>query len=621
MSPAARRVSRALLVGIAVSVAVTLLSRVGVFAGWETRAVDAFLFLRDPVRAPAIVVVALDEDAFRAVGERQPISRRYLAELCDALLRSGARVVGLDITLRTASAPEEDAALLAVAERWNRGGARPLVFASVAAPGRAPEAYRLEPLFSRDLRGLTGFSNGLVGSDGIIRRMAPTLPADDGRALPAFSLAVLAAVAGYTEDTLAHALGGGADSLALPARDRSGALDRRDPLAMRALRDASWRIDFTGPPGTLTTFPSGAVVDFARRGVEPEADNPFRGRIVLVGATFAESRDAYATPVGAMSGVEIHANMVHTLLSRRALLPPPWPLNLAVLIGACLLVALLSLWLRAAWVTLISGAFIVAVAVLSYEAYTRGGYWLDFLAPVVGMVLYLEGSRLLSRRRLRRAFGQYVGPEVMDRVLHHGAALGGEVRVVSVLFSDLRGFTTLAERLPPQRISETMNEYFTAMIDVIVARHGIVQDFVGDAILAVFGAPLPDPDHAGHAVTAAREMHAALERLNQGWVAGGRPALAMGIAINTGQVFAGNVGSPRKKKYAVIGDTVNTVTRMEGLNRDLSTAILISRATFEAIRGRGEVRPRGAVTVRGRAQPVEVFELLPVSAGAGGAHD
>jgi adenylate cyclase len=159
------------------------------------------------------------------------------------------------------------------------------------------------------------------------------------------------------------------------------------------------------------------------------------------------------------------------------------------------------------------------------------------------------------------------------------------------------------------------------MIDVILSRRGIVQDFVGDAILAVFGAPVSDPDHAGHAVAAAREMLATFERLSRGWAAAGRPALAMGIAINTGQVFAGNVGSPRKKKYAVIGDIVNTVTRMEGLNRDLSTSILISRATYEAIRGRGEVRSRGAVPVRGRAQPVEVFELLPATAGAGGAHE
>jgi adenylate cyclase len=600
--PAARRVLRALLIGIAVSVAVTGLSRVGVLAGWETRAVDAFLFLRDPVRAPGIVVVALDEDAFRSVGERQPISRRYLADLCDVLLRSGARVVGLDITLKVPA--EDDEALVAVAQRWNRGDRRPLVFAAVAASAR-PGAYALDPLFSRDLPGLVGFSNGLVGSDGIIRRMAPTLPTDGDRSLPALSLAVMASLAGYTEQTLGAALAGG--SLELPVRDRYGAFGAAEPIDVRTLRESTWRIDFTGPAGTLITFPSGPIVEAARDAVEPAADNPFRGRVVLVGATFAESRDAHATPVGAMSGVEIHANMVHTLLTRRAFLPPPWPVNLAVLIAACVLVALLSLWLRAGLVALVAVLFVIGVTVWSYEAYTRGGYWLDFLAPVLGMFLYLEGSRLLARRRLRRAFGQYVGPEVMDRVLHQDPALDGDVRVVSVLFSDLRGFTMVAERLAPQRISETMNEYFTAMIDVILARHGIVQDFVGDAILAVFGAPLPDADHAGNAVTAAREMHAALERLNAGWAAAGRPALTMGIAINTGQVFAGNVGSPRKKKYAVIGDTVNTVTRMEGLNRDFATSILISRATFEAIRGRGAVRPRGTVSVRGRAQPVEVF--------------
>ncbi len=617
MPPAVRNVVRALLVGVAVSVAVTGLSRVGVLAGWETRAVDAFLFLRDPVRAPGIVVVALDEDAFRSVGERQPSSSQNLADLCDMLLGSGARVVGLDITLKVPA--EGDEALVAVAQRWNRDGRRPLVFAAIATPVSAA-AYRLDPLFSPDLPGLVGFSNGLIGSDGIIRRMAPTLPTEGNRSLPALSLAVMASLAGYTEQTLAAALATEGGALDLPVRDRHGAFGEAEPIDVGTLRESTWRIDFTGPPGTLITFPSGPIVEAARRAVEPAADNPFRGRVVLVGATFAESRDAHATPVGAMSGVEIHANMVHTLLTRRAFLPPPWPVNLAVLIAACVLVALLSLWLRAGLVALVAILFVICVTVWSYEAYTRGGYWLDFLAPVLGMFLYLEGSRLFARRRLRHAFGQYVGPEVMDRVLHQDAALDGDVRVVSVLFSDLRGFTMVAERLSPERISETMNEYFTAMIDVILARHGIVQDFVGDAILAVFGAPLADPDHAGNAVTAAREMHAALERLNAGWVAAGRPALTMGIAINTGQVFAGNVGSPRKKKYAVIGDTVNTVTRMEGLNRDFATSILISRATFEAIRGRGAVRPRGTVPVRGRTQPVEVFELLPASAGAGGVN-
>ena len=311
-----------------------------------------------------------------------------------------------------------------------------------------------------------------------------------------------------------------------------------------------------------------------------------------------------------MAGVEIQANMVHTLLSRRVGQPPHWALNLSLLIGACLAVSFLSLWLRPAWVALASLALIAGFAGVSYEAYIRGGYWLDFVAPLVGMMAYLQGSRLLARRRLRSAFGQFVSPEVVDRILREGAALGGELRAVSVLMSDLRGFTTLSERLPPDRISGMMNEYFTEMVEVIGARKGIVNDFIGDGILAVYGAPAGDADHAWHAVATALEMQAALRRLNGRWQAEERGPLAMGVAVHTGEVFAGNLGSPRRKKYTVLGDTVNTVARMEGLNRDLSTAILISGATLAAVKDRVVVRDRGAIPVKGRAQPVEVFELL-----------
>jgi len=292
------------------------------------------------------------------------------------------------------------------------------------------------------------------------------------------------------------------------------------------------------------------------------------------------------------------------------LLPPHWLLNLSVLIGACLSISLLSLWLRPLWVALVSLALVAGFAAVSYEAYTQGGYWLDFVAPVVEMIAYIQGSSLLARRHLRSAFGQYVSQEVMDRVLREGAGLGGEVRTVSVLMSDLRGFTTLAERLRPERISEIMNGYFTAMVDVILAHRGIVQDFIGDGILAVYGAPLDDADHAWHAVLTAHRMQTALQQLNRQWEASGHPPLAMGVAVHTGEAFAGNVGSPRKKKYAVIGDTVNTVSRIEGLNRDLSTSILISAATLAAVKDRIEVQDRGSVKMKGKAQPVEVFELL-----------
>ncbi len=603
-----RRLVRALALGVAVSVGVTLLSRVGALAGWETRAVDSFLFLRDRQPAPEIVLVTIDDDAFESLGERQPLPRRYLAELARFLLRSGARVVAFDLIMR---APTEEAADAALIEVARRAGDR-LVVAALASPrpGPAGDRYEMAGAFSPALRVRLGFPNAPLGSDGLIRRMAPVLPAAGGGFLPSLPLVVLAA----WDDAIAPAVleaelrAGGDAALALPARGADGRVGR-EPITLAALAQGPWRVDFAGPPGVFPAFPSGPLVEMARRGVEPPADNPFRDRIVFVGATFGESRDFHATPVGLMAGVEIQAHMVHTLLGRRTIRPPRWGANLAVLIGACLVVSVLSLWLRPLWLALAALVVGSAFTVASYAAYVRGGYWLDFVGPLVAMVAYVQASRLLLRRRIRAAFGQYVSPEVLDRVLREGSDLGGELRTVSVLISDVRGFTALSEKLPPARVSEIMNEYFTAMVDVIMRHRGLVSDFIGDGMLAIFGAPLDDPAHAWHAVETAIGMHAALRRLNERWTAAGRPSLAMGVAVNTGEVFAGNVGSPRKKKYAALGDTVNSTARMEGLNRELGTEILISAATLALVADRVQVRDRGDVRVKGKVQMLAIFEL------------
>jgi adenylate cyclase len=605
-----RRVVHALALGVVVSAGVAALSQIGALAGWETRAIDAFLFFRDRVAVPDIVLVVIDEQAFHDLGERQPLSREYLATLGGLLLDSGASVVALDFQLRTPESIKGDEALAILAEGSAvRGPGRP-VFATEAIPqgnGTSP-GYDLLPLFAR-MAGFVGFANTPVGSDGVIRRMTPALPASDGGMLPSLPLAVLAAYGGYSLDDFAQALRSGL-ALMLPVYDRQGQITKREQLLASALEYAAWRIDFAGPPGSFTSFGSGPLVAMARRGVQPDASNPFRGRIVLVGATFRESRDFYATPVGLMAGVEIHANMINTLLSRRALQPPPFLLNMLVLTASCLALALLSLWLRPAWVPVVAGALVAAYVTLAYEAYTQGGYWLDFVAPLVGMLGYLQGSRLLARRRLRRAFGEFVSPDVMNRVLAEGARLGGETRTVSVLMSDLRGFTAMAERRAPAEVSETMNEYFTAMVDVILTHHGMIQDFIGDGILAIFGAPVEDPQHARKAVEAALAMQEALVHLNARWGTAGRAPMQMGVAVHSGPVFAGYVGSPRRKKYAVLGDTVNTVSRLEGLNRELGTAILISGAVLGFVGRPVQVCPRGTVTVKGRTQPVAVFELL-----------
>jgi adenylate cyclase len=651
---------RALALGIAVSLAVALLSRVGVFQGWETWAVDQFLFWRDSGRSsPAIVLVEIDEDAFQFLCERQPIPRGYLVDLARMLLASGAAAVVFDIQFSAPTTAEDDAALL---DLIGREGSR-LVFASAARPVLGPAdgvvGYAPVPGFSPALDRQLGFANAPLGRDHMVRAMFPLLRAPDGGYLPSLAVLALAAAAGQSPSDATEALRRG-QPLRLPGRHQQLGRAGAESVAPSSLDTGNWRIDYAGPAAeppraprgaaagpcdplrpppprpddddprrreqTFTAFPSNPLVAEARRGATPASPNPFEGKVVLVGATFRESRDFLPTPVGFMAGMEIQANMIHTLLARRALRPPPIWLSLSLLIGVCVLVALASVWLRPLWVLVASGALVAVLTVASYEAFARGGYWLDFVGPLAGMLAYLQGARMVERRRLRRAFGEFVSPEIMRQVLAEGAELGGKNRVVSVLMSDLRGFTTLSERLPPAVVSETINEYFTAMVEVIMSHRGMVQDFIGDGILAVFGAPLDDPEHAWNAVSAAEGMRRALEGLNAGWRAQGRAELALGAAVHTGEVFAGYLGAPRKKKYAALGDTVNTTSRVEGLNKELGTTILMTAETAAAVAGRVSVRDRGAVRVKGREAPVQVFELValgahvaePEAAGTGG---
>ena len=214
------RVLRAMLVGLLVSVAVTALSRTGVLSGWETRAVDAFLFLRDRVPAPEIVLVLIDDDAFLALGQRQPLSRRYVADLADFLLRSGARVVAFDLVVTTPSAPAEDQALVDVARRWNARRPGSLVFASLAMPEAGRGGYALLPPFSPDLAALAGFANAPLGTDGVVRRFTPVLPAAGGGRLPGLSLAVLAGSTGLAPSELAARLAAPRGGVPLPGGAR-----------------------------------------------------------------------------------------------------------------------------------------------------------------------------------------------------------------------------------------------------------------------------------------------------------------------------------------------------------------------------------------------------------------
>jgi adenylate cyclase len=189
------------------------------------------------------------------------------------------------------------------------------------------------------------------------------------------------------------------------------------------------------------------------------------------------------------------------------------------------------------------------------------------------------------------------------------AELGGKRRDMSVLFSDIRGFTALSENGTPEAVVAQLNEYFSRMVEIVFAHRGTLDKFVGDMVMALFGAPLDDPDHADHAVEAALQMVAELNALNTKWMATGRSRLDIGIGVNSGEMIAGNIGSEQIRSYTVIGDAVNLGSRLESLNKEYGTSIIISEMTAAKLRKQYALRPMGTAVVKGRTRPVAIFEV------------
>jgi adenylate cyclase len=260
------------------------------------------------------------------------------------------------------------------------------------------------------------------------------------------------------------------------------------------------------------------------------------------------------------------------------------------------------------------GAVVVGIPA-SYLAFQRSGYWVDFLLPVMVTSVLGVGAELQARRRIRDSFSRYLSREVASQVLADLPGLKGGRREVSILFSDLRGFTTLSETMTAEQVAARLTEYFEQMTTAIFAHRGMVNDFVGDGIVAIFGAPVPDPDHARHAVESAWAMEQALAKLNVQWGAAGLATLRMGIGVHTGEVFAGNIGGTARVKYTVVGDPVNLASRVEGLNKDLGTTILITEETRSVVGSLAVVEDQGEHLVKGRAQPVRVWKLLGTNHG------
>jgi adenylate cyclase len=363
-------------------------------------------------------------------------------------------------------------------------------------------------------------------------------------------------------------------------------------------------------------------------GAAPHLDPAvFKDQIVVVGATADALMDVFITPFGAgrMPGAEVHANVLDGLLSQRAIAPASPAQAGAVTILPALAVGAAGV-LGSPWLT--AGIALVAAAITVWYATQAlaAGTWVPIVAPLLAVMLafvadlawqyFVEGR---EKRRVKGLFSRYVSKDVYQQLLANpaGAALGGERRDMTVLFSDMRGFTTLSEAGDAEDLVRQLNQYFTRMVEVVFAHRGTVDKFVGDMIMALYGAPLDDPDHADHAVQTALAMVHALDQLNRLWTVEGRTPLDIGIGINSGEMIAGNIGADTIMSYTVIGDNVNLGARLESLNKDFGTRILISEATRRQLKGRYDLRPLGDVTVKGKTRPVQIYEV--VRAGTIGA--
>ncbi len=356
-------------------------------------------------------------------------------------------------------------------------------------------------------------------------------------------------------------------------------------------------------------------------GEKPDiAADVFKDKIVFVGIAFSGLVDVFQTPLGSgsMIGIQLHASVADSILSNRFLRPArPWTavaITLAMALAIGLASATLSYWAAAGLAVLVVAGW-TGVTLAAFDR----GLWLAMAQPLLASAVALFAGTAYryfvedaEKRKVSRLFGRYVSRDVYKQLMAHPelAELGGARREMSVLFSDLRGFTTITEKGNPEELVQQLNEYFSRMVDIVFRNGGTVDKFVGDMVMALFGAPVDDVNHADAAVSTAVEMVRELRELNQRWASEGRVQLDIGIGVNSGDMIAGNIGSAAIMSYTVIGDNVNLGARLESLNKEYRTRIIISEATRARLGKHHEMRGLGGVVVKGKTRPVEIFEVM-----------
>ncbi len=592
----------------------------------ESVAQDAVLRTRNPDRygssvgrdpRSVITLVSIDERSLAQLGLFRDWPRSYYAQVIDQLMTAPPRVIALDVGFFE-PAPD-DAQLSAAIDRAR--SARPATSVVLAAVGGGDAARGadntvsfgsgLEPDATLSSDPDVGATDVLPDDRGIVRTMPLLFDLGDTQRP---SLGLMAAARYLRRPTYVD---GRPDPNTFVLAGRQIPVDAASAV----------RINYFGPPSDPgapnSTFKTVSFVDVLRGQADPATWRDGIAFIGLIGA--AGFADDYWTPVSdqghKMAGVEIHANVAATLLSTQFLRDAPLPLDLAFILLLAILVALITTNLGPITAAVTTVAVLAAWVLGNLVVLDQAGVQVALATPIlaggltfVGGTAYRVGIEQRQARALQAALASVIPPSVAQEIGRNPqrVRLGGERRTISVVFTDLKGFTSFSETLEPEILSRVMTEYLDAMTSVVFRYGGTLDKFIGDAVMAFWNAPLDDTDHAWHACQAAIEMQASLSRLSDKWEAEGLARQQMRIGIDTGPASVGNMGSTQRFAYTAVGDTVNLAARLEPLNNEYGTRICISQATFDATQGHELllVRHLDLVTVKGKQSAVPVLELL-----------
>ena len=566
---------KTLLVSIFISVIATLLIFSGFLNTWESKISDAFYYPSNTLSD--IIIIEIDDESIYKLGE-WPLSRDHYARVIKNLNQS--KVIGIDIIFDLPREGDDE-------------------FADALKTSNVVLAVEYKNFI---------FKNGELYAENLLKPNAALGLLGEDYEAGFINL--------YTDD----------DKVTRSITPKISSSEEYQPFSAVIVREFTGIKPNLGNSRMLINFysePRGyEYISFYDAYNNSKNLPDFEGKIVIIGYSASGVDDTFMVPISdnAMAGVEIHANLVQSILLKDFIYYQDDVTAIGVIFLFALLVGILLFRFRILIATLILSAVFIAYFLISiFLIFDNLGIIMNILYPLFTLVLvYLilvaiyYRTEEKNRKWITSVFGKYVSPIVIEELVKNPDKLnlGGEKRDITIFFSDIRGFTPIAEKLSPEELVQLLNEYLDEMSSIIIKNNGLVDKYMGDAIMAFWGAPIDQPTHAELACSSSLEMIDKLKELQKKWKKEGIPSFDIGIGLNSGEAIVGNMGSSKRFDYTAMGDNVNLASRLEGLNKNYGTNIIISENTYKIVKDNFKTRKLGTVKVKGKKKPIVIYELL-----------